>query len=304
MPAVRSNPKLIALAIADLHLSLKAPACREEEDWLAVQAGYLDQVKKMLEDNPGVPLLCAGDIFDRHNVTPELINFALDKLPDGMICVAGNHELPNHRFLELYRSGYGVLENAGKIRDISPRERVDLADGWCVRGFGFGFEPSPTADKKAIALVHGYVWRLGSSFAGAPKGDHYKAWAHRLKGYDVAVFGDNHQRFTASAGGCHILNCGTFIRRKLDEIDEGPAVGAVFSNGDIAQWELDISKDLFVQGSKPIPEASVDMRDFLGQLDELGETKALNFQEQVRRFIREQKPSAGVEALLLKAIST
>src|SRR5688500_1062308 len=93
----------IAILCADLHLTMKQPACRDDDDWMKTQAGYLSQLKMLQKSEtmgPVLPILCAGDIFDKWNAPPELIHFALEHLPDGMICVPGQHDLPNHRMEE------------------------------------------------------------------------------------------------------------------------------------------------------------------------------------------------------------
>ena len=119
------KPHRIAILCSDLHLSLQRPACRADDDWMGVQAGYLNQLKQLAVDSNysfgTLPIAFAGDLFDKWNVQPELINFALEHLPDGMICVPGQHDLPNHRLDQVHRSGYGVLVAAGKIVDASKK---------------------------------------------------------------------------------------------------------------------------------------------------------------------------------------
>src|SRR5687768_17059020 len=117
MPTVQPNYP-IAIAISDLHLSLLKPACRADDNWLEVQAHYLKQVRDLAHPD-GLPVLCAGDVFDRCNAPAELINFALKHLPDEMICVPGQHDLVGHRIDSMHRCGYGVLKQAGKIIDVS-----------------------------------------------------------------------------------------------------------------------------------------------------------------------------------------
>lgn len=303
MPIMRTNNPVVAIAIADLHLSLQAPACRAEEDWLGVQANYLKRVRDMADEHE-VPVLCAGDIFDRCNTTPELVNFALDHLPKSMICVAGNHDLPNHRFADLYRSGYGVLENAGHIIDVSGSSHA-FGNGWVVSGAAWGQNmPVPIDRLHNIALVHAYIWRKGCSHGGAPEGGHFKEWGKRLRGFDVAVFGDNHQRFRANAGGCRVLNCGTFLRRRLDEVEQRPAIGVIYSDGFTEQLPMDITTDCFVdQVADAMLETEVDMSAFLHQLDGLSGDTELDFQAHVRRYLRENETEHRVERVLLNAIS-
>src|SRR5688572_18895632 len=95
----------IAILCADLHLTLRPPLCRADKNWMLTQRDYLLQIRKLqepahlknhLEATAKIPVICAGDIFDRWNPPPELVNFALRFLPNGMICVPGQHDLPNH----------------------------------------------------------------------------------------------------------------------------------------------------------------------------------------------------------------
>src|SRR5580765_2947060 len=191
----------IALVISDLHLSLLQPACRADKDWMEVQKKYLAQVR-MIADHSSIsgplPVLCAGDIFDRWNPPPELINFALRELPDGMICVPGQHDLPNHRMDQIHRSGYGVLVQAKKIKDIAGQ----ILKAAKIHIYGFGWNQDITLPKYIpgngllnIALIHHYCWAIGHQYPGAPEDSHLNAFMKQLKGYDVAVFGDNHKSF-------------------------------------------------------------------------------------------------------------
>jgi len=204
-----SEPYPIAIAIADLHLSLLPPACRADKDWMGVQAGYLQQVKEiacneLTRRHPGpecLPILCAGDIFDKWNVPPELINFALEHLPDDMMCVPGQHDLPLHRTDLMHRSGYGVLKQAGKIRDLSSGEPYD-ASTCVVRGFGWEQEVVPLKkrlnSKPHIALIHRYVFlNRGTAFPNAPAEASFGKLEKVLRTYDAVCIGDNHIHWMA-----------------------------------------------------------------------------------------------------------
>ena len=189
------EPNPIAIAISDLHLSLLQPACRADKDWMEVQAHYLKQVRDWT-DPQELPILCAGDIFDRWNAPPELINFALEHLPNGMLCIPGQHDLPLHRMDLMHRSGYGVLKRVGKIRDLSdgPHETENLV----VFGFGWEQEITPLNkrrnDKLHIALVHKYVaLNRETAFPNATKECFLNSKLEKvLKTYDAVCIGDNH----------------------------------------------------------------------------------------------------------------
>jgi len=91
---MRDKAKVLAILMADIHLSLKAPIWRSAEpDWLDAQARPLKEVK-LLQDKYKCPVICAGDIFDRSrktadgwNAPAELINYAIEYLPDDMYAI-------------------------------------------------------------------------------------------------------------------------------------------------------------------------------------------------------------------------
>lgn len=298
------NP--IAIVISDLHLSLLQPACRADKDWMNVQASYLARVKMIAEHSSSgkLPILCAGDIFDRWNAPPELINFALKHLPDDMISVPGQHDLPNHRVDQIHRSGYGVLVAAGKIRDLSGKKTGNMG-GFVVHGFGWGQPVQPlqeTAHLLQVALIHQYCWMENKSYPGAPPGANIGAFKKKLKGYDVAVFGDNHLSFTAQCGNCNIINVGGFIRRKSDEITRQPCIGIIYEDGTVKRKKLDTSIDVFHDKPKDRPEVPLDLKQFINELEGLGE-HGLNFIEAVENHLRNEEVDPETKAILLQAIN-
>ena len=300
------EPNPIAIAISDLHLSLLPPACRADKDWMQVQAHYLQQVKDWAQADQ-LPILCAGDIFDRWNAPPELINFALEHLPDNMICVPGQHDLPLHRMDLMHRSGYGVLANTSKIRDLSGKTS-DCCRWIQVSGFGWEqdifFRPKQDDHRLIqIALIHRYVWTADKKYPGAPATANVAALGKALKGYDIAICGDNHQGFLAQAGGCRVLNVGGFIRRKSDELDYEPAVGIIYSDGTVKRRRLDTSIDRFHEPGKERKEIPFDMKAFLDGLEGLGE-HGLDFQEAVKNYLELEKVPAATAEIILAAMQT
>lgn len=294
----------IAIAISDLHLSLTAPACRADKDWLKVQAHYLQQVKDIAKD---LPVLCAGDIFDRWNPPAELITFALQNLPEGMIAVPGQHDLPNHRIEDVHRSGYGVLVEAEKIVDTSNVGAIRLrAPTICALVNGFGWNQKITSPKETvdgllnIALIHRYVWADDAKYPDAPE----DANIHHLPGiadYDVVITGDNHRFFTARKGRCYIFNPGTFIRRKSDEIDHEPCVGIIYSDGTVKRKKLDTTIDKFHSDAEHREEVALDMKRFIDGLEKLGE-HGLDFREAVKNHLRKDEIGFATRKMILEAL--
>lgn len=293
------KPHRIALLFSDLHLSLQKPHCRAEDDWLAVQESYLNQLKDIAKD---LPIIFAGDLFDRWNSQPELINFALKHLPDGMVCIPGQHDLPNHQLDQVHRSGYGVLVEAGKIRDISGGATGNMG-GFIAFGFGWGQKiepPEETGSLIRLAVIHRYCGAKGKTYPGAPKDCYFSEYANQLKGYDAAVFGDNHMGFQGKAGGCSLINTGTFIRRKSDEKEYQPRVGVLYSDGSIKTKYLE-TNDKFWTEDDEREELPIDMQDFIQGLEELGE-HGLNFREAVETHLKTEEIDERTKQIILESL--
>ena len=284
--------EVIAILCSDLHLSHRPPTARSAEpDWYAAMERQLVELYRLWGKHH-VPIICAGDIIDRWNSPPELINFALYHLPF-MYCVPGQHDLPNHNIDEIHRSAYETLIKARKIEDI---ESFTVANGLSLYGFPYGSEIKPLLEKEKekdsvhVAVIHKYCWIGERSYLGAPKENKLGAFKKQLKGYDAAVFGDNHVGFLAKSGDCNVLNAGTFYRRHKDEKDYKPHVGLLHEDGSISLHYMDVSKDKFLDESNTIMcgEHEIDMGDFLDGLEKLS-SDPLDFQEALRHYANYHK---------------
>lgn len=275
------NP--VAVVCSDIHLSHKPPLARSDEsDWYETMAGYLVELETVAKDHD-VPILFAGDLFDVWQPPPELIEFALRHLPEGMLCIPGQHDLPYHGYDAAHRSGYGVLRRAGKIIDLEPGKGKRVGNLF-VQGFPWGTPVQKLTKSKtlSIALVHAYCWKTGCSFPGASDDSSAMSFAERLKGWDIAVFGDNHIPFESRIGDVLVYNCGGFMRRKTDEVNHRPSVGIVFDDGSIKRHYLDISQDVLTTATLIESDVSYNHLDFLSVLRQ-AETGRFDFQHLVRR---------------------
>lgn len=340
MPAVRSKEEIVAILVADIHLSLKAPIWRSAEpDWLEAQAAVLAEVVD-LERKYECPVICAGDVFDHHQkvsdgwaAPPELINYALAYLPK-MWAIPGQHDLPNHQYDDVRRSAYWTLVEAGKIKNIEPGgvtilkspyrhlvlsgyppgynlelldDKVDDSDDEIAAGI-------PMTDCLFLAVIHDYVWIKGHSYKTAPDdrklsraNTHNAIYGGHYYGYDVIVYGDNHKGFLTNIGNTQIFNCGSLMRRKSDEVDYKPQVGLLTSDGRVIQHYLDISEDKYLEVAvvrkKEEEQDTSSMLDVFQELEQLGKT-ALNFKDAMKAFFHKGKISNEAKQIILKAMES
>ena len=306
MSSVRKPNPVVALAVGDLHLCHHRPSARADEDWYWVMENYLRQLDS-LQKELDVPILCAGDIFDKWNSPPELINFAIDYLPF-MYTIPGQHDLPYHGYDRMESSAYWTLVQAGVINDLyvdEPRYFDQSEYSLCIHGIPWGMEPKKADIKDEalhIALVHAFIWKKDKGYPGAPEDSLVSRWKKKLQGYDVAIFGDNHQAFTVGSSPPTIHNCGTFIRRHQNEIDERPSVGLIHLDGSITREYFDTSIDIFADRREEWQGTSTDgLDDFLESLDEL-DLESIDFPSQLRKAVEEPGVRKEVRDLLLKVL--
>jgi len=276
-----------------------------EPDWFGAMARSLNQLKEVSEYFK-IPIFCAGDIFDKWNSPPELINFAIDHLPK-MWAIPGQHDLPLHNYSDIKKSAYWTLVETGIITPLEPRQTLDCGDA-CFQAFPWGF---PIQDIGTIpgainvGIVHQYIWIDDHGYPEAPTERKATKARADFKGFDVLVFGDNHKGFLTKKGDTTIFNCGGFMRRASDEIDYRPQIGLLHASGEVSVVPLDISEDKieYVAPVKVADGADMDLQEFLDELTGLEETE-LDFEEAMRRAIRKKKPGQNVRKILLKAMET
>ncbi len=302
----KTHDKVIALLCADIHLSIKAPIWRSaEDDWFKAMKRPLDELRE-LQLTHGCPILCPGDIFDKWNSPPELINFALKHLPDNMYCIPGQHDLPDHNYSEIHRSAYWTLVKAGKIKNLNHECPIPFSNK-IIYGFPYGESHLIVLskdDRLKIALCHEYIWIPGHSYPGAPSNQKITKCLSTL-GYNVMIFGDNHKGFIGESIGANntttIFNCGTLMRRKSDEIDYKPQIGLLYADGKIGRYYLQTANDKYldtIDNSTAIEE--LDIEEFLEELKKLGDT-SLEFTAFVERFFKKHKTHPAIQKIIRKA---
>lgn len=298
---------VIAILLSDIHLSLKPPVWRSAEpDWFEAMARPLDEIKELQKEYPYCPILCAGDIFDKWNSSPEIINFALEHLPDGMFAIPGQHDLPLHNYEDIKRSAYWTLVEADKITNVT-QDLINIASSeLTLYGIPYGGRIDSATPHQSeflqIAIVHDYVWITNYGYPGAPLENNVSALEKKLSGWDVVVFGDNHKGFlTYKIGQTTVFNCGTLMRRKLDEIDYKPQVGLLLDTGEVISHYLDISKDKYLDKVEGKVDPELDMTSFIEELEKLGET-ALDFRDAMKRFFRKGKITNEAKQVIIDAM--
>ncbi len=232
-----------AILCSDIHLQFKQPVAwtsdyrkGQEETWK-----FICDLQKELSVNDAIPLavLMGGDIFDTHGgalskwVPPELISWAINHLPENIIAIPGQHDLPQHN-MELYpRSALAALEAAGKVEVLLPgRDETEISLGWgrnvLIKGFGWDVDPVPFESSKdyerTIAMIHVMTYLPKQLPYPGCKADNTRKLMGKLEGFDLILTGDNHTPFIVDDGDQVLVNPGCIMRRTAAHIDYEPCV--------------------------------------------------------------------------------
>lgn len=313
MPDVRESDEehdVLAVLCSDIHFCHKKPSARSPEpDWYLAMVNPCEQLAN-IANQYDVPVVIAGDLFDRWNAPAELVNFAivqLRRIKNPIFTIPGQHDLPNHNYDDIKRSAYWTLVEAQVINHL-PASAPTLAHGMSLHAFPWSYDVTPLRSKSSfvsLAVCHSYIHTSKTGYKGASESLLVNSYRKKLKGYDAAVFGDNHIGFLSGTvrGRKNLLNCGSFMVRKVDEIGRQPVVGLLHSNGNISRVELDTSLDQYVDvdASIELVEMALNMTDFVGALGALGQD-SLSFFDQVKQFLETNDISTAVRKRVMEAV--
>ncbi len=309
MPTVWGSDKVIAILCADVHLSLKPPRVRREEsDWFRAMKKPLDDLAQ-LSSVYNAPILCAGDVFNHWHAEPELINFALKFFPE-MYAIPGQHDLPNHNINLIEKSAFWTLVLADRIIPVITKEPVMAKNGIILHGFPFGIKLKhlkiKVKKKHHIAMVHDFFWRKGHTHPKASRNSHMSKFKKRVLGYDAVVFGDNHKGFKAKLNGVPIWNCGSLMRRKLDEKQYQPRIGLLCASGKIQTHWISRKNEKFKSLEEDFKGTSAGTtHDIVDILHGLREAQEHNFDyiEAVEFLLGRYSEKDEVRKILMEALN-
>ena len=231
------SKKADAILCADLHIRAERPTCRTD-DYLEAQFKKLEFIFDLCGQN-GCPLFVAGDIGNKSqwpNWLLERTIFIIKQYDIKIICVPGQHDLPEHRLEYWHKSGCGVLNEAGVINLIQAPKV--LSGSTVIFPFPYGCKITNTEKYKKsdelIAMTHQMVIENKPLWPGqkAPKGN---ALLKQFPEYSLILSGDNHNPFVAEYQGRLLVNPGSMMRMTGAQIDHKPRVYKWYAEGNTVE---------------------------------------------------------------------
>lgn len=303
---MRSEGPVVAILCSDLHLSDKPPAARVGEAcWFEAMERSLSQLRAY-EKRYEVPVIVAGDLFDRWNPSSRLVNFAFKSLPQVVFAIPGQHDLRHHALDDLDATGYGTLAISGRITNVPYHVSLSTGSGVNLHAFPWGCDlcdlpQDAMSTGLNLAVVHRYVWSTtATSYTGASKADNVKSFMKQLKGYDAVVVGDNHKGFHLQHNKQTVFNCGGFMRRTSDQKSYVPQIGLLHADGQVSPIGLKLKDEVFAVTSIERNEApdQIECGEVLEFLRSLDSDTSTDFVASLREYARHHKLSKAVVKLL------
>lgn len=240
------SSKPVAVLVSDLHIRSTTPRSRAETSWYEVLGPALQSLGDAA-DRLKIPIICAGDIFDRWNPSADLVSWSMDWLPQ-MYAIPGQHEIEGHCHDHRDKGIYGALVKAGVIEDLDAETwTVIRSNGTVIHiwAMPWGRYSCPEYFPEGLKLLvaHKYIHiGKGSCYATAPEDASAPNQKKMFEGFQAALVGDNHIPWTANLNGCNIYNHGGFLPQNSDQKNLIPSYGILLENGEITVHPLDVSE--------------------------------------------------------------
>ena len=200
-----------AIITADWHLRESSPRCRTD-NYLDAQASKLKFLSN-LQKKHKCPIIDAGDMFDRYNNSIFFLSWVMKNIPNRVLTIPGNHDLPNHNMRDYLKASMCILELGNKIKLIP--------DGEMVIG------------NRRLLIVHTFLWHNNKpEWIKDNKGSAI-SFAKEHKQYDLVVVGDNHDPFICEYKKTKILSPGSMLRSNINQKDHKPRCYLYYAENNI-----------------------------------------------------------------------
>jgi DNA repair exonuclease SbcCD nuclease subunit len=201
------------LLTGDWHYTDKSPKSRTDD--------YVSELFRKIQilTKHNIPILQPGDLTD----TPFLSYLSFRKLMDlfrktQLFLVFGQHDL---RYRNKGNTPLDALQDAiSSFHIVDDGRPIELEKGVCLYGASFEEDIPKIQDKDAynILLVHKMI-----SPVVQQEWQEAEAYDFLVRNkFDLIVSGDNHKSFESEYSGRHLINCGSLMRSKIDQIDHKP----------------------------------------------------------------------------------
>lgn len=297
--------KASAILVSDLHIREKTPICRTDDYLKAAEHKY--KWLSELQQEHDCPILCGGDVFDHWRPSPWLMAWALRNLPDNIMTIPGQHDLPAHNLENIDRSGIQVLSDAKKITLITdPNKDFCNIGKYEVVGYPWGAPWNTMVEGLKIALIHYGVYEDKPHYPGAENsGGTAKSVIKKLSGFDLILSGDNHLSFTCKVGNQLLVNPGSFMRTTASQADFKPSVYLWYADTNTMERVfVPIEKNVICRDHiDSVEERDERLEAFISRLDNNIEI-SVSYRENIKAYLAKNKISKAVTDIIWEVMES
>lgn len=285
---------------SDWHIWGTAPLFRsEEQDWFKAMERYLREIKRFQRKNGDIPVIIAGDVFDHYNPSPIVINWLLERIPNNVYAIPGQHDLQNHSLELIKKTAFWTLVVSGRISYLEPEATnlIKIGDktvNIISKPWNYEVQKPEQCDADIqIYVAHQYIYsNQKTCYIDAPEENNIDKQVDFLNFVDVAVFGDNHIPFTYQLDNdrkTKVVNCGTLIRRKVDERSTDCGFYVLYDDLSIEKELFDLSKDVYtsIEKNNKIVDSS-NTEELLKELQNL-DTISFDYCDEIKKYLTQKK---------------
>lgn len=237
------------LCTADLHITDKAPKYRKDE-YLRTLLGKISQILNLAEELNVDAITISGDIFDSPDIPFSLFSlasniFRTSQVP--ILAVPGQHDQWWHT-TPLEDTPLGALRS--KKFWVQSNGWFNALDHETILGMGWNetYDNFKCMNEGTVLLIHKLVTKSGKLFKNQEEGTYVQAvdLMKQFSGFKYIISGDNHESFVIKHKGQTLINPGSLMRKRKDQIHHRPRVYLI-------DTEKDIVEEIFLE-IEPIEE--------------------------------------------------
>ena len=306
---------VLAIITADIHLRQNKPVCRND-DFFKEQEKKLDYILN-LQKKHGVPILDAGDVFDKAVSSLFLNCFILEKIKkinNKIITIPGNHDLVNHS-LELFKksnlyllslasTNFYVLRNdlINEYYEILP-DVVVYGQEYCTKLPKINVLEKHIKYKK-ILLLHAMIFEKEKN--KYIEGHTAKEILNKYKNFDIIITGHNHKTFVVQNNKQILINPGSLMRMSIDQINHKPSIFLLYDDFTIQQQNIPIADNVFdntyIEIQKLKKENKIKIEKFINNINKKNIKSNKDYITNVENYIIKNKINKNIQNYIWESI--
>jgi len=285
---------------SDWHLTDQLPHARCDEDYFATQMEKVNWILEQGIENE-CPVVVAGDVFDRPR-NPEYIIYSLiealenKKMMDSTVFLAGQHDLLQHNPDLLPYTSFGILSQVSALC-FEQYYSLEL-NGVRLELFPWAVPLVPLCDD-SIVVARRFIWKGHvEPFPGCT----LEQAATELvvdpacEGNKLFVFGDNHIPFIYKERGKTVLNCGSLMRKTVQQFGHIPKIYMYYKKkGIIVPRAIPVSPDnLRIVDVEYEKEKEKKIEEYILCLQQ-GIEATFDFEENLKQYLHMNKVAEHIQ---------